>query len=147
MRLQTVLCLGGLSCLNWGCDPTCDKEATLGSEVEYTGGRTTADGTVYETNDWCEPWLHIPSGRSLRLRHGLKATPPDPRIYVSFNAEPYGDDCEQLGLTSPTAGNQVVIEAVNEDYIQIRNDTCEDLFHVRVVAETGQFGEQDAAVP
>ena len=104
----------------------------------YEGGTTNASQTIFESSDPEDLMLHFPQGRTYQFRHGLGTTPTAVNIYVSF--------CEQLtkcgsadSKTNPNnvslaAGNEALIEVWNEDMIQIRNDTCENNFYVRVVA-------------
>jgi hypothetical protein len=120
--------------LTAACGPTCNKEGVPGEEVEYRGGETNVAGNAYQTGGWCEPWLHLPNGRTYRLMHGLGTRPELTEVLVSFKELPFGEDCEEPGLAAPSAGNISVIENVTDEYIQVRNDTCEPSFYLRLVA-------------
>lgn len=119
--------LGCSDCSVFGQDP-----------IVYEGGSTNPSRTIFQSSDFQAPMLHFPQGRIYRFHHGLGAAPVTVNIFVSF--------CEQLGTCedsdskiSPdnvalSAGNQSLIEKVDEEMIEIRNDTCENNFYVRVVA-------------
>jgi len=126
------------------CNPTCNKEGVVGQEVSYRGGTTSSDGTYYQTGDWCDTWIHIPNGRTYRIEHGLRRAPLTTQIFVAFSAEPFGDDCDARGLAAPSAGNIVVVEGVTDEYIQVRNDTCETEFHFRLTAIAPDLSSADA---
>ena len=108
-----------------GCD--CGREG--GDPVEYAGGTTV--GNRYESSELYGTWLHYPAGRRYRLHHSLPQPPDEILIYLGFEEHPLRPDAG--GNISPSAGNAALIEAVEDDVIQIRNDTCSD-YHVRVVA-------------
>ena len=85
-----------------------------------------------------EPYLHFPQGRIYQFYHGLKTAPHTVDIFVSFREQltPGGDTTSKTNPNNvaPSAGNQAVIEVWNDEMIQIRNDTCENNFYVRLVA-------------
>ncbi len=121
--LLAVVWLGALSLT--GCD--CGREG--GDPVEYAGGSTV--GTRYESSELYGTWLHYPAGRRYRLHHSLPNPPDEILIYLGFNPHPLQEG--DTGNISPSAGNVALIEAVEDDTIQIRNDTCSE-YYVRVVA-------------
>jgi hypothetical protein len=114
------------------CTSSCPRE-TDDSARRYTGGTTSPDRTFYETNAWDGSFVDFPAGRRLALVHGLRETPIDLTSYLAFKARalPKGGK----GFVSESAGNQVLIEGVDEEVIRVRNDTCEDFF-LRLVAST-----------
>lgn len=148
MNERLWMALAGLVVTSSACNPTCNKEGVPGQEVAYRGGTTSTDGSYYQTGDWCDTWIHIPAGRAYRIEHGLRRAPITPQIFVAFSADPFGTDCESRGLVAPSAGNIVVIEGVTDEYIQVRNDTCEPEFHFRLTATATDLDEDvDAAAP
>jgi hypothetical protein len=117
-----LLALAGVIAL--GCSPPC--ETSDADPVRFEGGKTEAG--IYETSPWEGPYLHFPGGRRYQLIHDLGTTPPIVMSYVSPSKHPFKDN-----NASENAGNQGVIELVNSEMIQIRNDTCAE-FYLRVVA-------------
>ncbi len=122
LALALVLGAGSLAVgtLSTGCGPTCD---TSGHDpVVYKDGLNPGPDS-YESNDPNGTWLHFPPGRRYRFMHGLGTANLEVTPYLAFDAHPLHAD-GGVGNTSPGAGNAVVIEAVNADYVQLRNDTC-----------------------
>jgi hypothetical protein len=115
-----------------GCTQTCPRESE-DSPRRYTDGTTSAGRTFYETNDWKAPFLDFPAGRRLALVHGLRDVPVELQSYLAFDERPFPSSGE--GFVAESAGNQVLIEDVNEEFIRVRNDTCENFF-LRLVAST-----------
>jgi hypothetical protein len=114
------------------CGETCPRE-TEETARRYEKGTTSADGTFYETNAWDLPFVDFPAGRRWALIHGLKDTPIEIKSYLAFKAKalPKGGK----GFAAESAGNQVLIEGVDEESVRVRNDTCEH-FYLRLVAST-----------
>ncbi len=110
----------------FGCSPPCETASE--DPVFFKGGEYVATCSTYETSPWGGPYLHFPGGRRYRIYHGLGQVPPVVNTYVAFHESPIPGN-----NVSENTGNQGVIEDVNADYIQIRNDTCADLY-LRVVA-------------
>jgi hypothetical protein len=109
-----------------GCDLACDKQSSSDPARPYTGGRI--EGGVYITNGWNEPFVEFDAGVTLSFEHGL-GSEPEVFTWLSFWELPFADDKN----ASQSAGNQVVIEAVDSEKIVVRNDTCQD-FYLRLVA-------------
>jgi len=140
--VRRLLYAGGVLVALWttACGTTCDREGDH-EDIPFEGGSVNASGTVYETSDWTGPLLHFPAGRRYLLDvHGLRSRPELVNTYVAFEERP-----DNL---SESAGNQVVIEAVDTEVVVVRNDTCAEFF-LRVVAmafgETLDAGAVDAA--
>ena len=100
----------------------------------YAGGRTIENGYAYtyESSGLYETWLHFPAGRRYQLLHALPAPPSQVLVYLAFVEHPLHED--EPGNISASSGNAALVEAMREDFIQVRNDTCSEYF-VRVVAE------------
>lgn len=102
--------------------------------VAFRDGLTSGSGTLYMSSEANDTYLDFPSGMRYRLFHDLIDTPSLIVPYVSFSPTPLGDGS---GFTiSP--GNQTVVHAVTNQYIEVENDTCTDFF-LRVVASTEDF--------
>jgi hypothetical protein len=121
------LLLGAL--LLTGCP--CGRED---STIAYQGGR--AEAGTYQSSSWQGPWLHFPGGRRYLLAHHLGQVPASVTVYLSFKEYPGpdGNPDDGPGNASQAAGNETVIEQVDAENIQVRNDTCSD-FYLRVVAQ------------
>lgn len=133
--LRPLAALLGLTLLLSACGP-CDVSGQR--PLTFTQGRTSADGSFYETTHPGEDMLHFPPGRVYHLHHGLRNLPTNVRTYVSFTKRLSEDgnttDPLQPNHIAESAGNVVVIEAWNDEYIQVRNDTCAD-FYLRLEAD------------
>jgi len=115
-----------------GCDAGCDKENEDAAR-DYTGGTISASCTRYETGGFDDDYLIFPAGRRWRIRHGLGQTPSLVQSYLGFVKHPLPDAGN--GNTAESAGNQVIIEDMDDEFVQVRNDTCEE-FWLRLVVET-----------
>jgi hypothetical protein len=133
----------GAALLLFGCESTCPRE-TEKVATPYEAGNTNAHGTLYETNGWDEPFVDFPAGRRLALHHGLVDMPVEIRSYVAFKPDPFPEDETRPGFVAESAGNQVLIERVDDVFIQVRNDTCEH-FYLRLVASADSFPTTDGA--
>jgi hypothetical protein len=111
----------------------CDREGQAPQRFE--GGRTNSDGSFYESSGLEGPFLFFPSGRTYHLVHGLSEAPAEFNVFLSFAEHPL----ETGAGIAPSAGNQSIIEDVNDQYIELRNDTCAEVF-VRLTARTAPFG-------
>ncbi len=129
----------GVAPLSTGClSSDCDRDG--GRPQRYSGGNTNAGGSFYESSRIEGPLLYFPSGRTYRLEHGLSEVPVEYSVVVSFTEHPL-----EGGGVAESAGNQAVVEDINEDYIQVRNDTCADFF-MRLTARTAPFETTDESV-
>jgi len=111
-----------------GCDTGCDKED--GAAQRYAGGETSPTCTSYQTGGFNDPYLAIPPGRRWDIEHGLRQEPRLIQSYLAFSERPLANDQN----TAESAGNQLVIEEVTDEFVRVRNDTCED-FWLRLVLE------------
>jgi hypothetical protein len=114
------------------CTESCPRESE-DTPKRHTNGTTSADRTFYQTNDWKAPFVDFPAGRRIALVHGLRDVPIELRSYLAFDEHPFPKNGN--GFVAESAGNQVLIEDVNDEYVQVRNDTCEHFF-LRLVAST-----------
>lgn len=118
-------CLGGtlaaalsMSCVGETCYPEGDPPQ------RYSGGITSDDRTFYQSSSVEGPYLFFPSGRTYQLEHGLRGTPDDYNMELSFSEFPF----ESGSGAGKPAGNLTMVEAINDDYIEVRNDTCAEYF-------------------
>lgn len=113
-----------------GCKTQCG--ATDETPVLYADGLVTptASGQIYMTTPYDGTWLHFPSQRRFILRHHLGTSSYSVDIYLSFHSRPL----EKGGLSEP-AGNEAIIERLDEHEIVVRNDTCAE-FYLLVRLET-----------
>lgn len=110
-----------------GCAHDC--RASQVDAVDYSEGTVDPSGTVYETTPWQSNWLHFPAGRRYKLLHGLGRQPHSVNTYLSFAESPLTTG----NNASESAGNQAVIEAVTDEAVTVRNDSCAE-FWLRVTA-------------
>ena len=118
--------------------PSCDCGREGGDPVVYAGGDTT--GPRYVSSELYGTWLHFPAGRRYQLLHELPEPPSDVLVYLAFREDALRED--DAGNISPSSGNAALVEAVEDDYIQVRNDTCSE-YWVRVVAEVAPSSSEE----
>ncbi len=110
-----------------GCGSNCDQSDE--DPVTYTEGTADATLSVYETSPWYGRWLHFPAGRRYQLVHHLGRAPYQYETFLSFHETQSTDSFN----AAESAGNQAVVEDVNDEYIQLHNDTCAE-FYLRLTA-------------
>jgi hypothetical protein len=115
-----VLLLCGCSALD-----NCPDEAEHSIYADAPNAHTEA--LVYTSAPWEGPRNPYPPRTCLHFVHDLRATPETVTTYVSFHRT--GADL------SENTGNQGRIKCVDDREIVIKNDTCEDSFFIRVVAQ------------
>lgn len=131
MRLAIAAAL--VCCFGIGCGNTCET-ADSDEYVRYNGGNAIGGGTQYESSSWDGEWLYFPPGRRFVLVHNLGFVPTTVHTYLSFSAR---QDDPDAGINrTEGSGNQVIIETVDQEIVQVRNDTCAE-FYLRVVASNG----------
>lgn len=111
-----------------GCETSCTVDEDPNPEVVSSG---TTVGGVYESTSWDGEYQKFPPQKRYQFQHQLGAVPQEVSTFVGFHNPPIGDG--GFGNVAEVAGNIVVIEGVTEEYIRVRNDTCET-FYLRVVA-------------
>ncbi len=135
VTLLFAFCLTSGTTAGLGC-----SDCRVGGQdpILYEGGTTNESRTIFQSSRLGEPYLHFPQGRVYQFHHGLGRPPASIDIFVSFReqlvADGDTDDKTRPNNVAPSAGNQAVIEVWDDEMIQIRNDTCENNFYVRVVA-------------
>jgi hypothetical protein len=88
------------------------------------------------SSPWNGPLLHFPGGKRYELVHRLGCVPREISVWESFDSQGVG-----VGSVAPSAGNMSLVQAVNDQTIRIKNDTCAE-FYVLVTASCGSA--QDA---
>lgn len=99
--------------------------------VSIMTGTTNKEALTYES----APWNNLddfPAKTALWFKHDLGVTPLLTLPYLSFRSEGTAND--ESGSVALSAGNQTLIDCVDDRVIVLRNDTCERDFHVRLVA-------------
>jgi hypothetical protein len=132
MRFLTVAML--LTSLLPGCGSQCDRHPTE-PPVVFEDGVTDHSAHVYmsgtNANDpWDGPFLHFPPGRTLRFVHRLGGEPRSIQFWFSFNPHPLTSS-NGAGATSgtvPAAGNQATLQEVTPNHVDVRNDTCSEVY-------------------
>lgn len=133
---RALLCgvLASLPSTNGGCSTSCDDGDSYDDPpVVYDGGYRDDALTYYESDTWDGPYLHFPPKRTYDIHHGLGRRPVHVSSYVGFNDFPLGSHGN--GNIAEPAGNIVIIEYVDDQFIRVRNDTCET-YYLRIVAHT-----------
>lgn len=121
--LTVSTCLASLALASACLDNKC---AQIDEEpVRYTDGHTNAERTFYQSSTPDEPPLRFPAARTFRIEHGLRETPVDVNVYLSFKI-----DSKQ----SLAAGDEALL-AIADDHIDVENNTCADFF-LRLTAWT-----------
>jgi len=120
------------------CGPACDTTDAANPPQRFEGGTVTGTETLYyTTSDWRTGLLPFPGGKRYELVHHLGFAPTHVSVYVSF--------AEQNEPLTPCSGNTCVLQAVRDDAIIVKNDTCSE-FWIRVVASGPSPNSGDAGV-
>ncbi len=125
-----------------GCGLQCDRNPNE-PPVPYKAGQATDAGKPwgsYETSGFPGPFLAFPPGRTYRIFHDLGACPKDVIAYFAFAESPVSGTSSgpDRGGATVAAGNQYTIERTTPTFVDVRNDTCSDVY-VRVVASSPDF--------
>ena len=105
-----------------GCETvtpsTCDPYTATATQY-YAGGQT--QGGVYMSSLVNEELLYFPGGMHYSLEHRLGQTPSWWHSSLSFESIASADG----GLSiAQAAGNQALVLRVNEEVIEVANDSC-----------------------
>ncbi len=123
-----LFCAGllALALSSAACDSPCDTGADEASTVDVTSVQPV--GNLYASNPWAGPFFPFPPGKRYRFHHDLGTADLFVMVNVSFDEYPL-----PASNVSQATGDQALIEAVDTELIQVRNNTCADLW-VRVSA-------------
>jgi len=106
------------------CGSQCDRNPDE-PPVVFTDGTTDQTAHVYTSspnakNPWAGPWLNFPPGRTYRFPHHLGGVPRDLEVMFSFSATPT--------TFVHAAGNQATWQNPGPENMDLRNDTCSDVY-------------------
>jgi hypothetical protein len=106
------------------CGAQCDKDPNE-PPVVFKDGTTDQAAHVYMSSPnvrdpFAGPWLDFPPGRTYRFPHHLGGVPRDEVVWFAFSPNPTS------WVTA--AGNQATFERGPPDSVDLRNDTCSDVF-------------------
>lgn len=131
------------------CGSQCDRHPDE-PPVVFKDGVTDQSAHVYVSgsnakNPWLGPWLDFPPGRTYRFPHRLGGVPRQIDIWFSFSPNPIADnpEGESSGFVAG-AGNQATVQFVDDDHIDIRNDTCSDVWLMVSLSEPKLESTPDA---
>ncbi len=125
-RLIAAISLSLLGLGALGCDsfPTsCDRDLADNPPIHYLGG-TVVNG-VYQSSSFDGPLLDFPGGIRYLLFHKLGKKPGWIDSYLSFS-----ESGEHDGTIAQSAGNQVEIEAQDDETILLTNGACAEYWLV-----------------
>jgi hypothetical protein len=125
---MTKACLFALLSLLAGCDEL-DNCPEAGDPKEIPRREEDTDPLFYESAPWGGPLTPFPPDTDMHFIHNLGHTPTVVKTYLAFSK-----DGTSEGDVTENAGNQARIQCVDAERIVIENDTCEEDFHIRVVA-------------
>lgn len=142
---MVLRCLFSL-CLVWGlassmpaCVNTCD--VTPGEPILHAGG--FSEGGLYETGAWNADWLRFAPGTVYRFPHQLGTDRIVINVYTAFSPRPFEEQADPRGAAE-SAGNLAIYESVGDDYFELRNDTCADLYLRATAFAPSPLGEGGA---
>jgi hypothetical protein len=150
-RSFAILAAALLAALESGCGTQCDRHPNE-PPVEFKDGVTDQAAHIYVSssdtkNPWKGPWLDFPPGRTFRFPHQLGGVPRQIDIWFSFSPNPIADnpEGESSGFVA-AAGNQATVQFVDDDHIDIRNDTCSDVWIMVSLSEPKFESTREAGV-
>ncbi len=111
-----------------GCTTSnCDTSPEANPAADFRGGILHAEEKVYETSLPDGLHLNFGSGSRYRIHHRLGGRPAIIQIWVSFSSGGVSGGNEAM-----PAGNMAEILEANDEYVEVRNDSCGD-YWLRVV--------------
>lgn len=96
-----------------------------------TGLTDTEKGT-FQSAKTDGPLDAFPAKTKLRFKHELGFIPLNFKAWLSFDAG--GTHGKDGGSIAESAGNQALFDCVDAHIIEVKNDTCEDGFFIRITA-------------
>jgi hypothetical protein len=132
LTVAIVLALSAAGCETFG-PRTCDRSPEGNPVVTYEGGAAD-DGGVYMSSPWAGELLWFPGGMRYALKHQLGVAPRWVQAYLSFDRFGALDG----GVLAQASGNQVEIAGVDEETIEVVNDSCVDYWLLVVAGASGQ---------
>jgi hypothetical protein len=123
-KLIAVLAMGA-ALLSVGCNTsTCDRaeDALIVHKGEGVPGVNTWFSAPYhDPNAPLEgaAYQYFPAARTITFQHGLGSVPTTPDIMLAFSDH---------GSLAPGSGNEDIVECMDDDVIQIKNNTCSEFY-------------------
>jgi hypothetical protein len=116
-----------------GCNTsTCDRDADslTVTNAEGVKGDNTWFSAPYHDPDPSfapqgAPYQYLPAARTITFEHGLGSVPASPQVFLAFS---------EYGSLAPGSGNEDIIECMDDQVIQVKNDTC-SAFYVWVAVQ------------
>jgi hypothetical protein len=90
--------------------------------------------------------LDFPPGRTYRFEHHLGGVPREIIAYFAFSADPVPPGVGDTSGFVIASGNQATVQEVTPDFVDIRNDTCSDVFLMVRIADPAPESASDAGV-
>lgn len=126
--------------LTTACQTSCGNSNQ--QPIQWVDGitHTTTNGRelIYETTPYNGEWLDFQSNRRFLLIHNLKTTDYSIDARIAFNSNPVPKDSDASSDVAFASGDVVVVEQMNADSLQVRNDTCSQQYlYIRLTAAIG----------
>lgn len=99
----------------------CDTSNDGNPPDPYEGG--VAENGHFMSSPWSGPLLPFPGGKRYDIKHKLGCVPYDVQCFLSFSGEGTKDSS-----IAQSAGNLCVIQEITDEHIEIKNDTCSDMY-------------------
>ncbi len=115
-----------------GCTYDCPAPHDYTKPSILEVGTTNPARTVYESAPFDGAFQHAPPGEVLAFRHHLLGRPVIVQTWLAFDERPLGG--HGTGNIVLAAGNEAMFNCVDAEFIELRNDSCEKSFYVRVAA-------------
>lgn len=152
-RIPAVLAVALSAIALPNCGSQCDRHPDE-PPVVFSEGVADPSAHVYMSspdaeNPWNGPWLDFPPGRTYRFVHHLGGVPRDIQVWFAFNPQPLKASQGAGSSSGATwaAGNQGTLQEATADHVDIRNDTCSEVYvFVRIAEPVLQSTELDAGV-
>lgn len=130
------------------CGSQCDRHPDE-SPITHDGGTTDQHEHTYMSSPWSGPWLIFPPGRTYRFEHHLGGTPSIPLAYFAFSANPVPapNGAGAAGGFTQAGGNQATFQNIGPEFVDIRNDTCSEVYVLVVLAAPMGAVTSDAGSP
>lgn len=120
-----MLVAAGVAALSVGCQTSsCDRaeDSLIVTNAEGVHGNNTWFSAPY--HDPNAPltgaaYQYFPAARTITFQHGLGSMPTTPDIMLAFSDH---------GSLAPGDGNENIVECMDDQVIQIKNNTCSEFY-------------------
>ena len=141
IRAKCAVCFAAsATLLAIGCSTsTCDRDAdslTVSHEQGISGDKVWLSSPYHDPALALEgaPYWHFPPARTITFEHHLGSLPVPHDIELAFTG---------YGALAPGSGNEDIILCMDDNVIQIKNDTCSDFY---VFVATSASGIHSASI-